>query len=105
MKHKHLEAVKCLLILPQLFVDPLLLPDNVLLVVTLRFYYLMTKCHLSTLSRNAFTFHGISDLTRYLENHKAARDHMGPVGPQINYIILQLMREISSELVKDTQFY
>lgn len=69
--------MKYLFILHPLSTNPLLLSDNILLVETLRFNYLRVKWRLYTLSRNTFTFHGISDLTRYLENHKAVIDHRG----------------------------
>lgn len=78
---------KCLFIHPSSFVDPQLSLVNLQLVVILGFHFLMIHWNLYTLSRNAFMFHEISDLTRYLENHMAIRDQKVPVWSQTNFII------------------
>lgn len=59
------------------FVDSQLSLVNLPLVAILGFQFLMTQWNLCTLSRNAFIFHEISDLTRYLENHMAVRYQYG----------------------------
>lgn len=59
-----MEAGKSLFILPQSFVDSQRFLDNVPLMMTL--FLVIIKWHLFPLAKNAFTFHELLDLTRYL---------------------------------------